>query len=231
MRKIFLALLPAPLSSLFRLFIYFTESYLSLLPPRSKPINRHYVKRVASEEKGWLSISDLLDPKEFNTLRLVEAGARLSVRRHDGREEELKNWGYDQSLDPPERRTEAEACAEAASGLDRVVPLSSLGHRRFRVEVLEPLLAIPKPKGKGKKKGKSKASGLSSSDGGIPEKATGPKSRLARAVKELLESQAGDEQERRKLAEGVGRMLAMTGIRPDHPLRKRVRTYLEKTAP
>lgn len=191
--------------------------------------NRHYVKRVASEDKGWLAISDLIDQEELSTIRLVEARAKLSIRLRDRRAEELKKWGYDPNVDPPERRTEAEASAEAASGLDRVVPLISLAHRRFRVEVLEPLLAVPKAKGKGKKKGKTKAPPAAQSNGGA-EKPSGPKGRLARAVKELLESKEGDEQERRTLAEGVARMLAVTGVRPEHPLRRRLRTYLDKTS-
>lgn len=40
----------------------------------------------------------------------------------------------------PRENAAAEARAEAASPLDRIVPISSLAHRRFRTGALEPLL-------------------------------------------------------------------------------------------
>lgn len=55
---------------------------------------------------------------------------------------ELKKWEYKDG-DSRENAV-AEARAEAASPLGRIVPVSSLAHRRFRIEVLEPLLSYAK---------------------------------------------------------------------------------------
>jgi hypothetical protein len=52
---------------------------------------------------------------------------------------ELKKWGYT-GAGSASVLAKAEACAEAASTLDRVVPLSSLALRRFRTEFIKPLL-------------------------------------------------------------------------------------------
>jgi hypothetical protein len=80
-------------------------------------------------------------------------------------------------------------------------------------------LAVPVVKGK---KSKNK----------IP-KATGaplPKGRLARAVKELLESKGGDEEERSRLVRDLAAALRLVGVRPDHPLRKRLDKFIASTA-
>jgi len=148
---------------------------------------------------------------------LQEKGSRkkITAKLREHRALELKKWGYTEG-DPPEQLAQAEASAEAASGHDRIVPLTSLAHRRFRTEVLEPLLTVPKGEGKGKDRGSP------APEGGKP---AGPKGRLARAVKELLESGVNDEQERKRLAKEMAGMLRMVGIRPDHPLRKRLDKY------
>ena len=178
-------------------------------------VNRHFVKRAIDEDKGWLRLNDVLDAV---AKMIKDGGARdqVSLKLKQRRVEELKRWGYDEG-DSQEVLAEAEASAEAASDVDRVVPLSSLAYRRFRVEVLEPLLAVPK--GKGKKRTKK------------PPQVNGerplPKGRLARAVKWLLES---DDEERRGLAEGLATVLRTCGIRVDHPLRKRLDKFLSPTS-
>ncbi|THH20989.1 hypothetical protein EW146_g475 [Bondarzewia mesenterica] len=180
-------------------------------------VNRYYVKRAVDEDRGWLGVSDILEeltqtPSEADTREKI--AAKLRHRRA----QELQKWGYDEG-NPPDRLALAEACAEAASGLDRVVPLTSLAHRRFRTEAIEPLLTIPKgrPGPKARKKRQRPPN-----DGGGPA----PKSRLARSVKVLLESSDVEEQEKRQVVEEMAKVLIVVGVRPDHPLRKQLDTFL-----
>jgi hypothetical protein len=154
------------------------------------------------------------------TMTTNDTREKLAKKLRDRRTEQLKVWGYVEG-GSSELLAQAEASAEAASPPDRIIPLASLAHRRFRLEVVEPLLAIPKVPGmKAKKKKIPKASG-----GSAPP---GPKGRLARATKVLLESTELDEGERARLAEGLTQLLAVTGVRADHPLRKRLAKFKPK---
>lgn len=179
-------------------------------------VNRHFVKRAVDEDKGWLRLNDVLDVVA-KMIKDGDARDQISLKLKQRRAEELKRWGYEEG-DSREVLAQAEASAEAASEVDRVVPLSSLAYRRFRVEVLDPLLAVPK--GKGKKRPRK------------PPQMNGerplPKGRLARAVKWLLE---GDDEERRGLAEGLATALRTCGVRADHPLRKRLDRFLLMNGP
>lgn len=180
-------------------------------------VNRHYVKRAVDEDRGWLRFGDVFESltKNINADDTREVISRLLREK---RLQELKKWGY-QEGDPPEKVAFAEACAEAASPPDRVVPISSLAHRRLRTEVMEPLLASPKIKGKSKAKHK------------IPKTPSAPnpalpRGRLARAVKELLETEAIEEEERLELASGLAKALQTVGIKSDHILRKKLDKYI-----
>ena len=179
-------------------------------------VNRHFVKRAVDEDQGWLRLNDVLDVVA-KMIKDGDARDQISLKLKQRRAEELKRWGYEEG-GSREVLAQAEASAEAASDLDRVVPLSSLAYRRFRVEVLDPLLAVPK--GKGKKRPRK------------PPQVNGdrplPKGRLARAVKWVLES---DDEERRGLAEGLATAMRMCGIRVDHPLRKRLDKFLMISGP
>jgi hypothetical protein len=204
-------------------------------------VNRQYVRRAVDEDKGWLRISDVL-----SQIQIAEAGGggrvgtagvgqrlgstgshwKITEKMRERRAAELRKWGA-----PDERTAEqlaqAEACAEAASVPGRVVPVLSLAYRRFRTEVLEPLLVVPKPRGEGKKKKKKKKCRDATATvvpAAVDDKAIGigPRGRLARAVKELLESRGGDEEEKNRLASVMAEMLMRTGIRGDHPLRRRL---------
>ncbi|TRM60991.1 hypothetical protein BD626DRAFT_571369 [Schizophyllum amplum] len=154
--------------------------------------------------------------------------------------EALRTWGWDPAGEPASRSA-AEASAEAGSAPDRVIPVNTLALRRFRTEVVDPLLAAPKPKGK--KKGKKKPGAE-------------PRGRLARAVKALLEPaeeqenvqppEEGQEsaqpreaaqgsssiiervsdEERLRLVQDLANMLRAVGVRPDHLLRKKLDGYL-----
>ncbi|KAI0044371.1 hypothetical protein FA95DRAFT_262676 [Auriscalpium vulgare] len=178
-------------------------------------INRQYVKRGVDEDKGWLRLSDIIDAVALQ-VRTADSQKKITERIRARRAAELAKWGYDDG-GTPEALERAEACAEAASAPERIVSLLSMAHRRFRIEVVEPMLAVPKIKGKGKAK-KARAA---TSEAEKP----GPKGRLARAVKHLLESAEVDAQERRRLAEELADILCKVGIRPDHPLRKRLDKY------
>lgn len=246
-------------------------------------VNRHYVKRAAEEDRGWLRLADVLDAvaqhvvQSMNQLAIAsvtniqgnrsvtktqkDRRAAMSSRKDDTifnanddrvkiaaqlkerRLAELRKWGYEEG-GTPEDLARAEAAAEAASPTDRVVHLGPLAHRRFREEVIKHLLAIPGSgkKGKGKKKKYKKSpapltspsailgaagssSGSNAADG---ENNVGPKSRLARAVKELVECKDGGEEgelERRRTAGELNALLGTVGIPSDHTLRKRLERF------
>ncbi|KAF9016660.1 hypothetical protein BDZ89DRAFT_961716 [Hymenopellis radicata] len=175
-------------------------------------VNRHYVKRAVDEDKGWLSINDVLE-HVAKTANVNDTREKLSNKFREKRIEELKKWGYVDN-GSSQLMAQAESFAEAASDVSRIVPILSLAHRRFRADFIDPLLAVPKTKGK---KVKNKIP-KSPSGSGLP----GPKGRLARAVKDLLESTERDVEERDKLAGELAVVLRTVGIRPDHPLRKKL---------
>ncbi|KAI0762553.1 hypothetical protein C8Q74DRAFT_1291008 [Fomes fomentarius] len=179
-------------------------------------VNRHYVKRAVDEDRGWLRLADVLDAVA-RTIREDDTREKVQKRLRERRTEELRKWGF-QEGDPPARVAQIESYAEAASPPDRVVPLTAVAYRRFRLEVMEPLLAVPKIKGKGGKKKR-----IPSAKGDKPHM---PRGRLARAVKELLESKGGDPEEKRRLAGELAIALRTVGIKVDHPLRKKLDKFL-----
>jgi hypothetical protein len=73
----------------------------------------------------------------------------IAEKMHERRAGELRRWGAPDGA-TAEQLVLAEACAQAGSAQECVVPVLSLAYRRFRTEVLEPLLAVPMPKGEGK---------------------------------------------------------------------------------
>ncbi len=54
---------------------------------------------------------------------------------------------------------------------------------------------------------------------------------MARVVKELLESKEIDEDERASQAYELATMLRKVGVRPDHPLRKKLGKYQAPAVP
>ncbi|OCH92671.1 hypothetical protein OBBRIDRAFT_790969 [Obba rivulosa] len=182
-------------------------------------VNRHYVKRSIDEDRGWLRLSDVLDAVA-RTIQEDDTREKIQKRLRERRTEELRKWGYDGSGDAM-LLAQAEACAEAASPPDRIVPLASVAYRRFRLEVMEPLLAVPKLKGKGKKK-RPPPNG--------DRTLNLPRGRLARAVKELLETKGGNEDERRRLAGELAIVLRTVGVKTDHPLRKKLDKFVSLDA-
>ncbi|KAF9074635.1 hypothetical protein BDP27DRAFT_1390450 [Rhodocollybia butyracea] len=178
-------------------------------------VNRHYVKRAVDEDKGWLTIGDVLE-HVAKTAKVTDTREQLAKKLREKRTDELRKWG---DMDVGSTTLgDAEACAEAASPIDRIVHISALAHRRFRLEFVEPLLAVPKFK-----KGTKVKNKIPKPKGAGPP--PGPKGRLARAVKELLESKNIDEDERASQAYELAMMLRKVGVRPDHPLRKKLGKY------
>lgn len=180
-------------------------------------INRHYVKHAVEEDKGWLRFTDVLESlaKDFPKENSRDFISKFMRER---KLQELKKWGYVEG-DSQENLALAEACAEAASPTDRVVPIGSLAHRRFRTEVMDPLLTSPRIKGKSKAKHKIPKAPAS------PNPAL-PRGRLARAVKELLEGSSVTEDERQGLASGLAKALKIIGFRSDNHVRKTLDKYL-----
>ncbi|KAL1755003.1 FAD binding domain-containing protein [Schizophyllum commune] len=147
-------------------------------------LDRHYVKRAVDEDRGWLRAADAFaGAPPPPGLPRAELAARLRAYRLIV----LKSWGWDEVEGDAAARALAEAAAEAGSAPDRVVPVNAMALRRFRTEVVDPLLAVPK--GKGKKKAKKR-------------QGADPRGRLARAVKALLEPE-NEEQENVQPTEDV----------------------------
>lgn len=161
-----------------------------------------------------MRLTDVLDAVA-KTLTNKDTREEITSRLREKRRDELKRWGYVEG-GTTEVLAAAEACAEAASPLERVVPVSSLGHRRWRTEVVEPLLSVPKSKGKRKGKGAAPA----------PNTDKGPKGRLARAVKDLIEGPDANDSSSLELALSLANSLRLCGIRMDHPLRKKLDKFV-----
>ena len=171
------------------------------------------MKGAIDEDKGWLCLSDIIGDL-IHPSNETDSHDTISMKLQQRRALELEKWGYREG-DPPEDLAVAEASAEAASGLERIVPLTSLAHRRFRTEVLEPMLTVIKVKGKTEAKNKGKRL--------LP--AHGSQSRLMHAMQTLLESQDIEEQEKRRLAGEMAKMMKTVGTRTDHPLCRRLSNF------
>ncbi|KAF5356158.1 hypothetical protein D9756_003982 [Leucocoprinus leucothites] len=185
-------------------------------------INRHYVRRALDEEKGWINLSDALEiARQNRTSPDSTSGSdqrTIAQIKFDSKISELKKWGYKEG-ELKESAPAAEARAEAASSLDRIVPVLSLARRRFRIEVLEPLLVYPKYNNKARLKNRVKPP-------------TGPppyrsKGRLARGVQNYHDSYPISDS--RQVLSMLDLTLSTTGIRPETHLRKRLHHLL--TAP
>jgi hypothetical protein len=177
-------------------------------------VNRHYVKRAVDEDRGWLTLSDIFDA----VAKSIEDGdtrEKIAKKLKERRVEELKKWGYEED-GSAEALALAEQRAEAASTSDRIVPLAALALRRFRTEFIEPLLATPKMKGKKRRPAAAP----------VGDKSHLPKSRLARAVRELLEVQVINPEDRLNLATDLAATLCAVGVRNGHPLRKKLEKFL-----
>ena len=176
-------------------------------------VNRNYVDRAINQDRGWLTLGDMLD----TVTKSIEKGltpGQIAQRLVEKRMDELKRWGY--KVDgPPEKLAEAELCAEAASSLDRIVPLQALALRRFRTEFIESLLAAPKTKRNRRRHGASTTNG---------PKDNLTRCRLARALEESPRTHSGDSE--RKQWYDLATMLRTVGVQRTHPMRKKLDKFL-----
>jgi len=191
-------------------------------------INRHYVKRAQDEDRGWLRMTDVLDGKLARTL--VTDGQltrkKLMETLKERRLKELEAWGYEPG-EGEESIAAAECCAEAASPPDRIVHINALGLRRWRTELVEPLLAVPKVGSKPPKKGGGGGNKPQTS----VKRPTALKSRLSRAIQEVQETETLSVQEKKELGERLDNSLRLVGLQRDHPLRRKLYRNLIVTAP
>lgn len=179
-------------------------------------INRHYVRTVVEEGGGWASSKDLVDDGWLSQTYIDAVAAsrspasprqRLPSRSQQPLPELLLPWGYERDGDL-ENLAAAETRAEAASPLDRVVPIFSLGLKRWRTEVVEPLLS-PESNGQG--------------DGHTPPSTpNADKFRLNKAVKDLLDRPDARNPTSIALVKTLADSLKSCGIRLTHPLLKQL---------
>lgn len=105
-------------------------------------LNRHFITRAVDEGMGWVSMQDVFKDKKPPSKKTKRDAELLEAKK----KEQLKQWwGFVGGT--PEQRRVAEACAEAGSSIDRIIPVASLANRCWRVEVVEPFLSAGLPKG------------------------------------------------------------------------------------
>lgn len=182
-------------------------------------VNRHYVKRAVEEDRGWMTLNDALARCQISRPASNKAYGPderpVSQIKLDAKLLEMKKWGYKDG-DSKDLAAMAEACAEAASPLDRIVPVLSLAHRRFRTEVFEALLISPKSSDTSRTRNRIKPP-----LGPPPYR---PKGRLARAVQNYNDSTPISES--RLVLSALNLALSMTGVRQECHLRKRLHQLL-----
>lgn len=168
-------------------------------------LNRYWVKREGDENKGWPMVPNTdLDPDPDRGFPMGEQ--HLQVRMQEKKREELESvWGckYDQegkALDSEEEQRVTES-AQAASPLDRIVPVSAVAYRQFRLQVVEPLMEV----------------GNNDSEG------TTGRARLVHATDEWLQRERDDsEKEGGFTRRDFGELLRLCGVYPTHELRRMV---------
>ncbi|KAH9994398.1 hypothetical protein BJV77DRAFT_1059945 [Russula vinacea] len=174
-------------------------------------VNRQYVRRAVDEDKGPHPSGGGGGAATGRDDGRGSTGShkRIAEKMRERRAAELRRWGAPEG-GTAEQLALAEACAEAASAPEHVVPVLSLAYSAF----------VPSRRERARRRRTRGSRGKT-----VDEAATGPRGRLARSVKELLESKGGDEEEQNRLACEMADMLMRAGVRPDHPLRRRLRKY------
>ncbi|KAG8733346.1 hypothetical protein FRC11_006950 [Ceratobasidium sp. 423] len=108
-------------------------------------LHRHFVRRMVAAGYGWLdtapreTISQLVRSPPVRRPTERELEERIANEIKARRLAELKKWGYTPGTRSRETEAIAEACAEAASPPDKIIPIVSLALRQWRIQVLEPL--------------------------------------------------------------------------------------------
>ncbi|KZS90304.1 hypothetical protein SISNIDRAFT_457832 [Sistotremastrum niveocremeum HHB9708] len=213
-------------------------------------VNRHYVRREVDDDRGWLRLADLgplAEEEVISTTKISRNGRSIThlntlvaagnqeearqqvVRRLRGlRMKELKKWGYVEG-DGAEKLAQAEQSAEAASTLDRVVPIQSLAYRRWRLDCIEPLLTIPDEGQKPSTSGGRTRGGRRSTKSPPPTKSPPnaiPKGRLARACKMFFETGTLPMDDKLRSVQCIRDSFLVCGVRRDVALLKRLEKYL-----
>ncbi|TFY70786.1 hypothetical protein EVG20_g2206 [Dentipellis fragilis] len=169
-------------------------------------LERTFIKKAVFKGRGWLACGDI-NMNEW--MRADHWQLNVKANYGDLVTAKLKKWGWEKG-EPQDILALAESCAEAASGSNCIIPLASLARRRFRAQVLEPLL------------GPDANMSAKQGEGGP----SGSEGRLESAVKELIESTDGAGKEKIRLAKDVAHMLKTCGVQPDHPVRKRLDDHI-----
>ncbi|KAF4622448.1 hypothetical protein D9613_009596 [Agrocybe pediades] len=180
-----------------------------------KYYERHWVRREVDEGRGWFqpTVDMGMTPDELD-----HPTFKNSKKYRKKKLEELRKWGYKDG-DSSEQIATFEKYAEAASPLNRAVPVASMAHRRFRTELIEPLLEAPHVVSPSTNP-ESNIENATSDDAGQT------KGRLFSAVEELLAGENLDQGERIRLATGLANMLKVIGLEEDYVLRKKLDDYI-----
>lgn len=94
-------------------------------------LERHWISHEQDAGNGWLRHPPVNNNKDNEEQR---------VKREKDKEDALRKWGYVDG-EGSKARAAAESRGQAASELMCIVPPHSLGLRRWRLEVVHPLLA------------------------------------------------------------------------------------------
>jgi hypothetical protein len=171
-------------------------------------IDSHYVDFTPNEDKWWFGIGNSVSRVAKEAYPLQRPSQKDMVAK------ELKRWGYKVG-GSAELLAQAQACAEAASSLGRIVPLLSLAMRRFRTDFVEPILGVPMTR-----VNRDKDKPALDADGPFA-----PKDRLVHAIRELMKGDAGAKS--LLLVAQLDAMLNTVGIRAHYPLRKELRKLVQ----
>ncbi|TFY63474.1 hypothetical protein EVJ58_g3227 [Rhodofomes roseus] len=113
-------------------FARFTNR-VKLIAPLFSVVDKGFVQREAAAGRGWWDEDPVGEAPYWRAWRATAFG-RTRAR--------LMMWGYEDGCEV-ERYADVMASAAAATSPSRVVPVSALAYRRFRMEVVEPLSAVP----------------------------------------------------------------------------------------
>ncbi|KAF8320465.1 hypothetical protein DL93DRAFT_2052933 [Clavulina sp. PMI_390] len=194
-------------------------------------LNRHFVTRAVDEGMGWVSMQDVFKDKRPSAKKSKKDVELLEMKKR----EQLKTWGFVGGTE--DQRRYAEACAEAGTPIDRIVPISSLALRCWRIEVVEPFLSAEKAKEKGKQKETPSDLGEGSNDAEEDDTAPppippppappDPRGRLNRVVGELVLTTRGPAAaSARENAQKLSKSLRTCGVKPENIIRKRLDKFL-----
>jgi hypothetical protein len=158
-------------------------------------MNRTWVERQESELVGLdVKIVDQLPKWGYPKPPSTDGSGGLPTPEPEVQEEILFRLPRDIAL----------AGAQAGAPDDRIVPVNALAMRRFRTQVIEPLLV-----------------GSATDDSQVG-------GRLALAVESLIKDAGMDKEKKQQILEKVVQSFRFCGVRPEHPVRRVVEMYLSQ---